>query len=56
MLVYGMRSETRREVIILFDFSQEHVRQAALTFHHSAHALNNHKSAMSIDLGVINKC
>ena len=43
MLVHSMRSETREQIIVMFDFSQEYVSQATQIFRHSAGTLNNHK-------------
>lgn len=56
MPVYNMRAAKRRQGIILFNLSQEHVSEVAQIFCCTAHCIpmNDYDTSVSTDLGVTN--
>lgn len=53
-LVYSVRAETRRQRAALFGLSWECACQASQIFQCFVKVQNDHKSAVSIDLGITN--
>lgn len=51
-LVYSVRTEIRRQSIILFILSWEHVYRASQVFAVLHMSMNDYESAASIDLGI----